>query len=110
MGLSYGGTEKGQELKKEQKGPERAPTCFSCWHQQVSGSCFRKRWSSQIGTGVPGLQASWEMQNGLEGPSCPGTSLPSVLGSCQRKRQSEASLRPGGCLDWSLVSSWGPIL
>lgn len=28
MGLSHGGTEKGQELKKEQKGPERAPTWF----------------------------------------------------------------------------------
>lgn len=49
------------------------------------------------------------VEDGLAGPSCPGY-LPSGLGSCQRKRQSQASLRPGGCLDWSLVSSWGPIL
>ena len=28
MGLSHGGTEKGQESKKEQKGPERVPTWF----------------------------------------------------------------------------------
>lgn len=28
MGFGHGGIEKGQELKKEQKGPERVPTWF----------------------------------------------------------------------------------
>lgn len=111
MGFSHGGIEKGQELKKEQKGPERVPTWFQLLAPTSSGFQLQEEVVLSDRSGSPWVvspmgDTGWPGRSQL--PRAP--TLSSYLGSCQKKRRSRASLRPGGCLDWSLVSSWGPIL
>lgn len=94
--------------KRSRKAPKRTPT----WFQLLTPTRIRFQLQTEVvlsDRNRDSLVVSWGLQGGLVGTSCLGL-LPSGLGSCQRKRQSLASLRPGGCLDWSLVGSWGPIL
>lgn len=44
MGLSHGGTEKAQEVKKEQKGPERVPT----WFQLLASTSIRFQFQEEL--------------------------------------------------------------